>query len=318
MLRFLLAGIGTAAVLAGPVRAGYDLNGRIEPRTRASVSIYSATTPFAGVTLSDPAGRFHFKRLEAGAYTIAVFVAGRGQARTTVEVGPGNADTRNRVQLTLRFKDSDFSFGDVMRQNLVSARALKIPERARREYQRAQRDLEKRDANSARLHLEKAVEIAPQFVAAWNGLGIIAYQSREFGRAEELFRQALAQDQKAYEPLVNLGGVLITLRRLEEAGEYNQRAVALRPNDALANSQLGITYFELRQWNLAEQYLERARELDPAHFSHPQLLLARIHMRRGESRQAADALKDFLQHHPDWPQAQQVRDTIARLSSGAR
>ena len=39
-------------------------------------------------------------------------------------------------------------------------------------------------------------------------------------------------------------------------------------------------------------------------------------MRRGESRRAADALEDFLEHHPDWPQAQQVRDTIARLSSG--
>src|SRR5712691_1209610 len=112
-VRFLLAGIGTVAALAAEPR--YELSGRIQLRTPASVSISGAATPFTAATISDAAGRFHFKRLEAGAYTIAVFVPGRGQARTTVEVGPSNADSRKHVEFTLNFKDSDFVFGDVVR-----------------------------------------------------------------------------------------------------------------------------------------------------------------------------------------------------------
>ena len=49
----------------------------------------------------------------------------------------------------------------------------------------------------------------------------------------------------AYEPLVNLGGVLVTLNKLDEAWKFNGFAVLERPGDALANSQMGMTYFGL-------------------------------------------------------------------------
>jgi Tfp pilus assembly protein PilF len=59
--------------------------------------------------------------------------------------------------------------------------------------------------------------------------------------------------------------------------------------------------------------LEKARQVDPAHFSHPQLVLAEIHLRRGEKAAAAEAMEDFLAHHPDWPQAAKMREKIADL-----
>ena len=43
----------------------------------------------------------------------------------------------------------------------MSARDLSIPDKARKEYQAAQKVLGKRDAAKAIEHLEKAVEIAP-------------------------------------------------------------------------------------------------------------------------------------------------------------
>ena len=65
--------------------------------------------------------------------------------------------------------------------------------------------------------------------------------------------------------------------------------------------------------DLAQKHLERARQIDPAHFSHPQLVLAEIHLRRGERREAADVLEEFLRYHPDWLQATKMRQTIAEL-----
>jgi tetratricopeptide (TPR) repeat protein len=157
------------------------------------------------------------------------------------------------------------------------------------------------------------VELAPQFSGAWNTLGTIAYQTRAFPRAEECFRRALEAEPGAFEPLVNLGGVLLTLLRLEEALRFNTYAVAARPNDALANSQLGMTYFYLGRLELARKHLKLARNRDPAHFSHPQLLLAEIDLREKNWKGAADNLEDFLHQHPDWPTREKVRAAIRSL-----
>jgi tetratricopeptide (TPR) repeat protein len=110
-----------------------------------------------------------------------------------------------------------------------------------------------------------------------------------------------------------MGGVLINLGRFEEAREYNQHAVLLRPNDALGNSQLGITWFELGKDGEAEKYLRRACELDRAHFSHPQLVLAQIHIRQNRRAEAAEDLEDFLRAHPDAPNAAELRGDIVEL-----
>src|SRR6266496_1167967 len=107
------------------------------------------------------------------------------------------------------------------------------------------RGAEKRDVAAAEKHLEHAVELAPQFAQAWNNLGTIAYQTRRFPLAGQRFREALRQDPAAYEPLVNLGGVLVTLHKLDEALEVNVHATLVRPHDALAHSQLGMAYFEI-------------------------------------------------------------------------
>ena len=55
----------------------------------------------------------------------------------------------------------------------------------------------------------------------------------------------LRRTQWGYTSNPNLGGALLNLDRQTEALEYNRYAVKSRPNDALANSQLGINYFKL-------------------------------------------------------------------------
>jgi len=298
------------AFLAAP--AVYDLTAQLDPPSVASVSIFRVASPFTASTLTDESGRFTFHKLEPGAYTVSVFIPAQGEARQTVEIGPSTADARQRVALTVHLKNSDFVYADpTRRRHAVSAKQLAIPEKALREYQDAQKDLARNDHEAATRRLEHAVELAPQFATAWNNLGTIAYQTQKFARAEECFREALRQDPTAYEPLVNLGGVLVNLNRLNEAYDYNLHAVLTRPNDALANAQLGMTYFGLRTMDLAEKYFRRAAELDPAHFSHPQLFLAEIHLRAGNTAEAATDLEEFLKYHPDWPQAAKMRAQIA-------
>ncbi|HYM11873.1 MAG TPA: tetratricopeptide repeat protein [Bryobacterales bacterium] len=308
--------LASGLLALGALRAAerqFDLAGHVYPEGRASITLFGATTPFTASTTSDSHGRFRFRRLAEGTYTVAVFVPGGGEARQTIEVGPSFADAKGHVALTLELRTAQLNPQALQKRHLVSARELSIPARARREYQEAQKSLSRRDAAGAVAHLEKAVAIAPQFATAWNNLGTIAYQSREFARAEQNFRKALEQDSQAFEPLVNLGGALLSEGKFPEALPYNRDAVEARPRDALANSQLGLNYFALGDFDRAEKYLITAQQIDPAHFSEPQLTLAEIYIRENKPRAAALELEDFLRRHPDATNAAEIRKTIEKL-----
>jgi hypothetical protein len=181
MFRFLLAAVfsmtlATPAFASGPL---YDLSGQVAPEGKAAVSLFGANSPFQAHTECDDSGRFQFRKLRAGAYTIVVNIAGHGEARQTAEIGPRTADSRRRVFLNLHFTDADFVFDDmVRRQYSISTAQLAIPDKALNDYREAFNDLEKHDAARATKRLEQAVELAPQFVDAWNELGTIEYAPR--------------------------------------------------------------------------------------------------------------------------------------------
>ncbi len=294
--------------LLASAAAVFEVSGEVTPATRAVVMLHSASSPFTVRVFSDSHGRYRFARIPTGAYTLTAYVPSAGEVRRTIEVGPGTADQKRRVVVSLRLDDIERTGAGT-----VSTRDLSIPDKARREFVKANELLAKNDVRAAIAHLERATGIAPQFSAAWNQLGTIAYQTQKFHMAEQHFRRALKENPDDYSPLVNLGGVLLNLGQLDEAWKYNVDAVLKRPADPLANSQLGMTYLALNKYELAEKYLLEASRLDPAHFSHPQLQLAEVYLRRKEPLRAADQLEDFLRYHPDYSRAAAMRRVIAKL-----
>jgi predicted Zn-dependent protease len=286
----------------------FEVRGEVLPHAAAAVTLQSVPDPFATTSMTGGNGKFRFRDVPAGLYTVSAYVPGRGETRLTIDVGPGTADKKRRVLVTINSEGATLT-----RESgaVVSARELRIPDSARREYEEASRNVAARDFDGAIAHLEKAVEIEPHFAAAWNHLGTIAYKSQRYDDAATYFRKGIEADPDAYEPVVNLGGVLINLGDLQEAWEYNVQAVLRRPNDPLAQSQLGMTYVAMNKLDLAEKHLLEAAKLDPAHFSHPQLHLAEVYYRKNEYRKAADQIEQFLRVHPDYPTAEKMREAIA-------
>jgi tetratricopeptide (TPR) repeat protein len=150
-------------------------------------------------------------------------------------------------------------------------------------------------------------------VGAWNYLGTIAYTTRRYADAESYFRKALEKDPDSYSPLVNLGGALLALDRTEESLEVNRKAVRAKPDDPLAQSQLGMSYYYLGRYEEAESHLKQAKSLDAGHFTLPQILLASIYERRRDPEAAIRELEDFLKRHPDSDRAPAVRIKIDAL-----
>lgn len=279
LLRRLLLGLPAVLILsvafsAAPASAPVqllELRGRVllpEPYQRrvALISLSSVTTPYIVQTRAFHKGRFKFGKLTPGPYTVTVRVRGQGEVRQTIEVGPSVADNRGRVSVELRLEGKPMA-GGVSAGSVVSLRQLSIPEKAHGEYQKAMARLAKHDSSGALDHLEKAVALAPQYAEALNTLGTIYYRRQEFPKAEAIFRRALQQSPESFEPLVNLGGVLITERRYLEAMPFNQKAAQARPQEALAQGQLGWDYFYLNRdaeaWSISRKPKGWIRRISP-------------------------------------------------------
>ncbi|MFL6414098.1 MAG: tetratricopeptide repeat protein [Bryobacteraceae bacterium] len=303
-LALLVPTLGVAATTST-----FGVRGEILPHRMASVQLHAVSNPFSVSALAGPDGHFRFKNIQPGTYTLLVSSQLGGESRKTVEISAATADHRGQITLKVQAEE-----GSVNREGsgaTITAREWQTPELALREYRQAQKRISKHDFDSARQCLRRAVEIDPRFAAAWNQLGTMAYQSQRYAEAETYFRRGLEADPRAYEPLVNLGGVLLNLGKLKDALKYNSDAARRRPQDALAHSQLGTAYAFAGQLDAAEKHLSLATHLDPDHFSHPQLLLAEVYARQNQPGRAADQLQDFLSKHPEWPNATSMKQLIA-------
>jgi tetratricopeptide (TPR) repeat protein len=306
-----LAAAALVCAPAAPAPAEFRLKGQLAPPMRAVVTLDGFSTTYTAAALTTDQGQFEFKSVLAGTYTLIIAVPNRGEIRRTLELGPASADAKGQIALTIQLDERLFE--PQPHAGTIPLRELAIPQAARKAWEEADRELARRNQERAIAKLNEVVRLAPQWSAAWNNLGTLYYKSGRYPDAEHAFRSAVEADGASFEARVNLGGVLLTLHRPDEAYVYNLYCVLERPTDALANSQLGMNDFALGRLQLAWRYLDIARHIDPAHFSHPQLLLAEIDLRLNDRRAAIAELEEFLRYHPDSPADGQVRQWLARI-----
>lgn len=315
VLSFLILILALPATGASSADVRYELRGKILredgsriPATNIEVVLHGTVKTYHAEAFAGPDGQFEFKKLPAETYTLIVYIPRVGEIRKTVEVGPSFANSKRVVETILLFGRENV----LTKHQSVSAVDLSVPQKAKKEFVKAQECTTHLDTKGAIEHLKKAVEIAPQFVAAWNNLGTIAYRSKEFEQAEKYFREALKHEPESYYPLVNLGGTLLSMGRFEESLPLNQQSVEMMPKDALAQSQLGRNYFYLGQLDAAEKHLKQAKSLDPGHFSYPQLLLMQIYAKRNQVPEAILEMEEFLKLHPDSSEAPRIRELLQK------
>ena len=295
--------------LVGEVRLAQPLKPR---RLVAYVALNGNTTPYSTHTWTDFGGKFKFKKVPPGSYSLQVEVRRRGDKHLTVEVSPSLADRKGRIHQIITVELTQ-SVAVKQRPDVVSVRELSIPEKARSLYLKAEKKLSKGEIEKGIVLLESAVNLAPHFVAAINRIGTVFHMQKDFSKSELYFREALQVDPNSYAPLVNLGGSLLAMGKFEEALAINQHAVTVRPRDALANAQLGVSYLSLNNDAKAEEYLIRTKELDPLHFTYPQLALAGIYNRQNKLALVLQELREFLNLHPDDVQNNLIQKQIETL-----
>jgi len=202
----------------------------------------------------------------------------------------------------------------------ISATSLLVPGRARKEFDKGDKEARSNHLKSATQHLEKAVAEYETYAAAWYELGTIYSTNQETDKAHQAFEKAIAADPKYIPPYVSLSALELRNQEYEDAVDTAGKALELDPTIVVAQFISSVGNFNLNRLDAAEK---SAREVEKRpHQDFPQLhvLLADILLQKQDYPKAAVEMRAYLTEFPGGPLASETQkklDQIEKLAASA-
>ncbi len=197
--------------------------------------------------------------------------------------------------LTVRLADAPRN--DRATGGVISMQQLqhKIPAAARKAFQKGQDAAVKHDLIHARNFFQEAVAADPEYADAYNDLGGVDSDLKDFPAAAADFQKAIDIVPEHPRALPNLCIVLAKMQNLTEAGQVARRALRVVPGDGRMHYILGASLISAPgRLDEAMGEFERAAEAVPsAHIAMADLLA-----KHGRPQDAIRHLEDFLAGAP--------------------
>lgn len=239
-------GMTSFATISGSVRTSDNAplaNARIEIRE-------IGTGKSVAVGYSGPAGTFQMAHIARGRYEV-VATSGLAEAREEMRVDGMDAS------ITLRLPHTDSSDGG---KHTISVAEMRIPDKAKREVEKAREAMSKEKQDDARKHLAKALEIAPGYSEALTLRGLLSLSNGDMQAASNDFGSAIKNDSNAATAYVAMGALYNLQQKFDDAIRELQRGISLNPSSwqghfEMSKAMLGKGDFEdaLRQSTKAEE-----------------------------------------------------------------
>ena len=121
------------------------------------------------------------------------------------------------------------------------------------------------ELNHALILAEETVSLFPAVAPAWNALGTVQYDRRDYPGALEACDKALSLDPENADAPLNRGNVLARLHRLDEAAEALETVVEQQSDNPIALVNLGGVRQALGDVEGALALFNQALEIDPNH-----------------------------------------------------
>lgn len=197
----------------------------------------------------------------------------------------------------------------------VSLTSLLVPDNARKEFEKALKDLEKNRFDSAQQHLEKAVSLYPAYAAAWNALGQRYLASRKPEEAKQSFEKAITADSHYIQPYLNLASLQLQNQQWQDAVGTAGKILEQDSSIGLAHYMQAVGNFNLHHLEAAEKGAREAEKQPHERIPHVHVLLAEIFLQKQDYKNAAAQMRTYLEEAPDGSFAARVKKGLADIES---
>lgn len=303
------SGLGGSNSVTGTVQTA---SGRL---TRRIVVRLTTMTRGDRIASTDDNGNFSFRGLTSGDYSIVIDKEKDFEPFTqtfTIIQLRGSPPQVYTVNVRLKHKASSEP-----KPGLLDVATANLPERGRTLYTKAQELARVGDHKGSAEQLMLLTTEFPDFMLGFNELGVSYLRQNELEKAEAAFLAAIKIEPEAYQPLMNRGIVLVTMKRFAEAESVLRSAVKAREDSAVARYFLGQAVANLGRFDEAEQELSSAIKLGGDEMKEAHRLLAIIYSAKGDKKRAAGELETYLRLAPTAPDADQIRKVILQFKGVA-
>jgi tetratricopeptide (TPR) repeat protein len=264
--------------------------------------------------LTDYDGHFEVTGLPAGTYEIAVEESGYDTVRTKAQLQEAS------LKLVLYLAPVKWS---PVRQNkyTVSVRDLKIPDKAREEYQKGMERLAKDDSAGGVSHFIKAIKAFPEYYEALSQLGIAEVHLGSREEARKAFQAAIELSKGRHAAAqFGMGYLLYLEGKADEAEAILRKGLELDGNAPDGHVILGMALLRLDRLDEAEKSAREALLRKPG-FAEAYLVLADVYARRRNYHEQLQDLETYLRLEPRGPasaRAHQAREMALKMLGGSQ
>ena len=266
-------------------------------------------------SFTDSTGNFEVSNLGTGIYTVVVPTDDRIYSTTTerVEITRSSPDVV-AISLYLNPKEtaSTRRKGD---RRTVSAREASstIPKEARKAYEHSATLAKRGETELAIDELKRAIAIYPNYVQAYNDLGVAYMKLDRIEDAIVALERCTTIDPKAFNPRLNLGIANVRRQDFATAEPHLRTAVAIDATTPLAHLYLGITLWKTGRAEESEDELQRALSLGGSEIAVAHYYLGQLYADRDRINEAVGELEAYLKEKPEAEDAPKARQQIAEL-----
>ena len=204
----------------------------------------------------------------------------------------------------------------------VSMRELRIPAKARDEFNRGLRSLEKREVAKSLRHFDAALRVFPEYYEAYYHEGIAALIERNNEEALRCFQKAIDVSDREYSPAeFGYGLALMREGKLEEAERAVRHGLESDSYNPDGHVVLGFVLLKLKRLDEAEKSAHEALDLNVPNSAKGYLVLSDLNAERGNYEDSARDLDTYLKLRPNDPNKstlRAVRDLAKRLAARSR
>ena len=213
------------------------------------------------------------------------------------------------------------NFAATKKTSTVSVRELRRPSKARDEFERGLRRLEKRDPAGSLKHFDAAIHISGDYYEVYYHRGVAEMQLGKSDEALESFQKAIDLSDGHYaRAQFGYGLILCRQGKLDEAERIVRQGLETDSNIADGHVVLGFVLLKLNRSDDAEKSARKALRLNDPYAAKGYLVLADVDAARGDYQAQVRDLNAYMEiNHNDAHKAflQTARDTAKRLAARA-
>jgi Tfp pilus assembly protein PilF len=199
----------------------------------------------------------------------------------------------------------------------ISVTSLLVPNDARKEFEKGDKDAHTNHLDSARQHLEKATGEYDKYAAAWNELGTLYATAKESQKSQQAFEKAIAADPHYIPPYLGLAQLELQNQQYGPAVETAGKALELDPSIGDANFIQAIGNFKLNRLDAAEKSAQMAEKGPHQDMSDLHALHATILLQKQDYSNAAAQIRAYLKESPQGRFADQMKKDLQGIEQSA-